>query len=831
MPSLPRSRILLRPAAAGLAACLALLGGVRTAHASEAAARAGAQTSASSVAAFDAHFGVDQASATAPASAGGATAKGTATVQGFPFTNLLAPTLKATANGSAGGDEHTVGYYSTATGSWTDTLKLKSGVTIPPAAFSFHAVFICHLDGSLNGPIGAATAYRRLIIDRTDVAGNPIQYGSTTPYNHPGPINETVRLTVPIQAFLGGFLNGAPNMPVYPTFTMSVNVTATAAYNAQGEWGGDGSAELGSTYALDTIYLADAHGNPVSGYENLQIVGDLGSYKMGPPPGGFLQEMVARDRFGRRLNERGLTLVDWEGQIANPAIQIWITPPSDATFPATAVVSCPQARVYFDNPSTTSDGGPTKVITFADATPQPLRVSIFPDRDGTDEDWPINVDFTSASGASRLLILNAHVVDQDQPTRPVEFPITVDFSRDQTGYFADPAVRALYQQLANDWAYYLADPGLDTVATGAETTFIWAPTGFLSGNFITNASPYRGYLLYAYGIDQAAEPYRSGGEPSSTGGFLTAAGVSLNLRRSGGQELEVKGNYNLLGWYLTTGDSDWWMATNLGDVPNDLASIPHHEMGHAFIFNPAQPAFASFKQLGAVQEARVLAYHGSYPAIDSSDHLAGAVDRLSGRGAFGNEYNGPMPARRWLITKLDLLVAQAIGYRLRDTSPFAPASITTTALARGGVGGFYSQTLQARGGVPFYRWTVSVGSLPPGLELDSFTGTITGNPTAAGSYAFTARLEEYDETAPAVERAFTIRVESAPFVVTSVQRTPTAQVSYRTSANQTYRVEASDDLQAWTTLASGVPGTGGVVTTADPMGAVRPKRFYRITEM
>ncbi|WP_378144115.1 Ig domain-containing protein [Cnuibacter sp. UC19_7] len=36
------------------------------------------------------------------------------------------------------------------------------------------------------------------------------------------------------------------------------------------------------------------------------------------------------------------------------------------------------------------------------------------------------------------------------------------------------------------------------------------------------------------------------------------------------------------------------------------------------------------------------------------------------------------------------------------------------------------------------------GSLPPGLSLDPFAGTITGTPTAAGSFAF--QLYTYDET-------------------------------------------------------------------------------------
>ena len=111
------------------------------------------------------------------------------------------------------------------------------------------------------------------------------------------------------------------------------------------------------------------------------------------------------------------------------------------------------------------------------------------------------------------------------------------------------------------------------------------------------------------------------------------------------------------------------------------------------------------------------------------------------------------------------------------------------ALPRGGVGGAYAQTLQARGGVPFYRWSIIGGNLPPGLMLDSFTGAITGIPTTVGSYAFGVRLEEYDDAAAPVDAGFVMHIEATPFEITGVRGTPTAQVSYRTSANHTYRVE------------------------------------------
>jgi uncharacterized repeat protein (TIGR01451 family) len=63
-------------------------------------------------------------------------------------------------------------------------------------------------------------------------------------------------------------------------------------------------------------------------------------------------------------------------------------------------------------------------------------------------------------------------------------------------------------------------------------------------------------------------------------------------------------------------------------------------------------------------------------------------------------------------------------------------SITTTSLPGGVVGSAYSQTLAATGGVTPYTWSVSSGSLPAGLSLDSSTGTISGTPTAVGTSTF-----------------------------------------------------------------------------------------------
>ena len=46
------------------------------------------------------------------------------------------------------------------------------------------------------------------------------------------------------------------------------------------------------------------------------------------------------------------------------------------------------------------------------------------------------------------------------------------------------------------------------------------------------------------------------------------------------------------------GDAEWWRATNLGDMENDLYSIAHHEIGHALVFNPGHLRFERCRFLG-----------------------------------------------------------------------------------------------------------------------------------------------------------------------------------------------------------------------------------------
>jgi hypothetical protein len=71
----------------------------------------------------------------------------------------------------------------------------------------------------------------------------------------------------------------------------------------------------------------------------------------------------------------------------------------------------------------------------------------------------------------------------------------------------------------------------------------------------------------------------------------------------------------------------------------------------------------------------------------------------------------------------------------------------------------YAAVLSAFGGTPPYIWSISSGSLPPGLSL-STTGVISGLPAGTGSYTFTAVV--VDSASQTANKAYTIQVQPPP---------------------------------------------------------------------
>jgi len=93
-------------------------------------------------------------------------------------------------------------------------------------------------------------------------------------------------------------------------------------------------------------------------------------------------------------------------------------------------------------------------------------------------------------------------------------------------------------------------------------------------------------------------------------------------------------------------------------------------------------------------------------------------------------------------------------HKEKETKP-TPLSISTTTLPDGVVDEAYNASLTAAGGTPPYSWSVSDGTLPPGLTLNP-DGTVTGTPTTSGTYTFTAKVT--DAASRTAEESFSIAI-------------------------------------------------------------------------
>lgn len=142
------------------------------------------------------------------------------------------------------------------------------------------------------------------------------------------------------------------------------------------------------------------------------------------------------------------------------------------------------------------------------------------------------------------------------------------------------------------------------------------------------------------------------------------------------------------------------------------------------------------------------------------------------------------------------------AYELAGATP-ADLLLTTTGVPGGTVGTTYSTTLAATGGVAPYAWSITTGSLPAGLTLNTQTGVISGTPAAAGTFNFTAQVSDAQSPADTASRAFSLTVNAPAPLTIITGKLPDA----RRSRNYSYTLQATGGLKpyAWSLASGGLP--------------------------
>jgi len=146
--------------------------------------------------------------------------------------------------------------------------------------------------------------------------------------------------------------------------------------------------------------------------------------------------------------------------------------------------------------------------------------------------------------------------------------------------------------------------------------------------------------------------------------------------------------------------------------------------------------------------------------------------------------------------------------------------------SNGTVGVGYSSSLSVTGGTSPYTYSITYGSLPPGLTLNTTTGAITGSPTTPGTYTFTSKV--VDKNGSSDTTTCTVKIVGVTIDIEcgacGQNANPTTGIAYSESvsvnggtAPYTYSISSGSlppglTLNTSSGVISGTPNTAGTYT-------------------
>jgi large repetitive protein len=144
-------------------------------------------------------------------------------------------------------------------------------------------------------------------------------------------------------------------------------------------------------------------------------------------------------------------------------------------------------------------------------------------------------------------------------------------------------------------------------------------------------------------------------------------------------------------------------------------------------------------------------------------------------------------------------------------------SVVNTAFAPATVGVPYNQTIDVRGGTPPYKFSLTTGNLPPGLNFDTTTGTISGMPQSTNSTSVTIQIQ--DSAGDTLLRSYTLNIYPIQITGPSILPNATLYANYSYSfapspaGSYTYTITgqpAGLSINANTGVLSGISTGAGI---------------------
>ena len=158
------------------------------------------------------------------------------------------------------------------------------------------------------------------------------------------------------------------------------------------------------------------------------------------------------------------------------------------------------------------------------------------------------------------------------------------------------------------------------------------------------------------------------------------------------------------------------------------SSLPGGQVG--------QPYQGSMVATGGTPPYRWSVASGSLPnglTISSSSGIIAGQPATSGAFTFTIGVQDSSVGKASAQSKMSMQITAAT---------VATLQISTTSLPNGQVGAAYQSSVVATGGTAPYYWSVATGSLPSGLNINSASGMISGQPATAGTSTFTIGVQD-----------------------------------------------------------------------------------------